>query len=354
MKLSFDLLTVYLATGLLQSQAKDTTPPLQFLRTPKPRHKRQARWQGNPPKKFQRRAVSSHANNNDTKHRNLNIAYQFIVNGKKTSGGKEWCMEATNGLDTGKSMQYRPCKIKEASYIQLWDWYGQSEGKIRHYFEADKCLVVEDGEGTVEEGDRIRIGSCDLPRAEFVYGHGINGGNGGRIKVKSNTNLCLSFEGNNPDDNDRIVVKDCEGDNSNAVNWVFRTGWYEIYGGDECMVVRAGNISSGNRAIWDKCSDVDSDERHWRIDEDGLFHIRKNEDYCLEAEEEVEGSPIRIQPCDNNNSRQVWDWGNFEAPINLVGTSLYIGIQGNTDNEGDPMVLESEEKEWSGDGVLRV
>ena len=291
--------------------------------------------------KFEMRPVTPAAVDSNYKNRRLNIAYQFVVNGEKTSGGKEWCMEAPSGLDIGKSMLLRPCKFQEADLEQLWDWDGR---KIRHWLDDDKCLVVEDGEGTVEDGDRVRIGSCSKKRAEFVYRHGINsggrGGDGGRIKVKSNTDLCLTFEGNNPDDDDRIMVKDCGLDNSDAVHWVFRTGWYEIGSGNECMVVRNGDISSGNRAIWDECDDVNAYARHWRIDEDGLFHVRKNEDYCLAAEKKEEGSAIRIQRCNKESSRQAWDWGNFEAPIRLRGTSLYVDPQGNNDDEGDPMVLE--------------
>ena len=107
---------------------------------------------------------------------------------------------------------------------------------------------------------------------------------------------------------------------------------------------------TGNRVIFDSCQGFNG---HWRIDGDGLLHSRSGDDFCMRAEGLEEGAAIRIARCDRRDDNQRWNWPDgFEAPINLlIRPNLYLSVQGQTASRGDPMVLEADGEEWSGDSV---
>lgn len=309
-----------------------------------------------------------------SRRRLLNSGDLFVVN-QDPSQGVDWCMDAVNGINPSSrleewdgigfpSLGFRPCAYNAGPSEQLF--YMDDDGRILSklgFYETEICLMVEDGLKAAESGDRIRIGSgediCSRFGARFLYGHDYN--EVGRIKAAGNPDLCLAFEGMNPDDDDRILLVDCAGDSSPHLQWMFRTGWYELYAGDNlCVAVRDQVMESGNRVVLDNCSKAGF-SRHWRIDGNGLFHNRLDDGYCMEAEQTRRngrnrmeaGAAIRIRPCDENEPNQQFEWPQgFEASINLKSNpDLRLVVQGATDEEGDPMVLQKKSLEWSGDSV---
>jgi len=73
----------------------------------------------------------------------------------------------------------------------------------------------------------------------------------------------------------------------------------------------------------------------------------------MTAESYEEDSPIRLAKCDPEDKFQLWEWPDgFEAPINLKSDpDLFLVVQGQTESRGDPIVIHSSGREWSGDAV---
>ena len=291
----------------------------------------------------------------DSRRRLLNGGRIFITS-HQTNDGVESCMDAVEGTvlaDNGQypSVGFRPCAYmagpSEQLFLPTWG------GELQSNFPGDFCLVVDVEDNTPQDGDRVRLGPCKTNNddgsaiSDFHFDENAMINGRGQITAAGNPNLCVTYEGNNPDDDDRMVLKTCK--DSDKFFFSFRTGWYEL-GGSGCVQVRNDKMEVRNRVVYDTCQGFGG---HWRIDGDGLFHSRRNDQYCMRAVETEEGSPIRIALCDSTDDNQRWEWPDgFEAPINLVShPGLYLVVQGQTADFGNNMVLGTAGQEWSGDSV---
>jgi len=322
--------------------------PQRYLRSPQKLAKIPKAWSRHP-------AMLSHGNSviDPQSHRGLLNGGAVFVVSKETRDGVEWCVDADEGTVRESDGQYpnvglRPCAFMAGPTEQLFlPYFSRIESRFPY---VEVCLLIDSNSknGNAQDGDRVCLGGCDRDDGtfDFDYEDMINGQ--GQIKVADNHNLCLTYEGNNPDDNDRMVVQACENENKFLLE--FRTGWYELGSGDYCVTIKDGKVKEGNRIVFDRCNGFSS---HWRIDGDGLFHSRKNDNYCMTAESYEEDSPIRLAKCDPEDKFQLWEWPDgFEAPINLKSDpDLFLVVQGQTESRGDPIVIHSSGREWSGDAV---
>jgi hypothetical protein len=310
------------------------------------------------PAAWERRPVDRSSNNNNHQNnkdqrRLLNGGSIFVVS-KQQRDGVEWCMDATEGTALNQdglypSMGLRPCAFQAGPTEQLFNPRPYDE--LRSRFPGDFCLLVPSDEDEVpKDGDRVRLGDCGAEEGgDFVFDAQAMINGRGQIQVAANTSLCVTYEGNNPDDNDRMLVSPCEDDDK--FYFEFRTGWYEL-GGGGCVSVQDGVMEVGTRIVYDDCKNGFSGQ--WRIDGDGLFHSRKNDDFCMTAESWEEDTPVRLARCDPSEEWQQWEWpGGFEAPINLKSApDMYLVVQGDQGNWGvGDVVIDSSGGEWSGDAV---
>lgn len=279
----------------------------------------------------------------------LNGGHAFIVS-SQAGEGVEWCVDAVEGTAVPEDGQYpsvgfRPCAYmagpSEQLFLPAWG------GALRSKFPGDFCLVIEDSDGNPEDGDRVRLGPC-ADESDFAFNENAMINGLGMITAAADENLCLTFEGENPEDYDNMLMTTCQPD-EDKFYFSFRTGWYEL-GGSGCVQVRNGDMETRNRVVYDTCQGFNG---HWRIDGDGLLHSRSDDDFCMRAEGVEEGAAVRIARCDRFDDNQRWYWPDgFEAPISLsIRPDLFLSVQGQTADYGDPMVLESDGEEWSGDSV---
>lgn len=303
--------------------------------------------------------ISASSGGGDESHRRLFNGGGVFIASLQMRDYVEWCMDAVegtaiitdyNGVEQYPAVGLRPCAYMAGPSEQLFR--SSLDGSLESRFPGDFCLMLGGfGNSIPKDGDRVRLGKCETnadysTKADFSYDENdmINHGRG-KITVASNSSLCVTYSGNNPDDDDRMIVKTCQ--DNDKFFFSFRTGWYEL-GGNGCVQVQDGKMQVGSRVVNDNCNGFAS---HWRIDRDGLFHSRKNDQYCMAAVSEEEGSAIRIALCDSNDDKQRWEWPQGEAPITLMkNPGFYLEVQGQG-NIGDPMVLGTVGEEWSGDSV---
>lgn len=152
-------------------------------------------------------------------------------------------MDAEEGtaMDVGEvgrhlSVGLRPCAHMAEPSEQMFR--PLQNGGFKSRFPDDFCLSVEGDDDSIPEyGDRIRLGNCGTdmdsgtkPVFNFDKDAMLDGR--GKITVAPNSSLCVTNEGNNPGDNDRMVDEACQ--DSDKFFFSFRTSWFQIGSGTLC------------------------------------------------------------------------------------------------------------------------
>jgi len=285
----------------------------------------------------------------------------FIVS-HSDDEGIQWCLDAVEGISSHDGLYpgvgIRPCAFNASPTEQLFYPSIRSEGviKISSAFDWDACLLFEEPVGSV---DRLSLGPCDSELSDFLLDNPISDELGvsdvGTIRVATNTDLCLTYQGNHIRDEDRMELDFCE--DSDKFKFGFQTGYYYIDAGPGCVAVRNHDASNRNRVVLDGCY-ASGFASHWRLDGDGLLHSRMDDGYCMQAVSRKENAPIRISPCDKDEDNQLFTWPQgFEGQICLKDNQdLCISPHGQTQVIGDNIVLRSHDESYgySGDAVARV
>ena len=287
----------------------------------------------------------------------------FRIKARRRNDGKSWCMDAVYGTspDTDglyPSVGFRHCDYTKSQYFDALydsDLSGRPKISLETALQPNICMLVEDGKQTSSEsGDRIRLGDCGDDRGnEFIWNGKIN--EYGELKVAQNDHLCVTFEGNNPDRDDRMVLRTCR--DSDMFEWKLEVDYYYDLpdrGADtgNCMRVRGNSAKQGDRIVWDHC-DYGEKPGLWRMDTNGLLHSRLDDEMCMEAEDDESGAAIRLEPCDSFDSKQRFEFDGEDEPIYLKSKPhLFLQPQGNNNDTGDPVVLGRDDRMvWSPDGI---
>lgn len=291
----------------------------------------------------------------------------FRIKARRKNDGKSWCMDAVYGTSPESnglypSVGFRHCDYSGNRKSQYFDALydpdrsGPPKVSIETAVQPNLCLLVEDGKQTSSEsGDRIRLGDCGDNRGnEFVFDGNIN--EYSKLRVAGNQDLCIVFEGNDPDRDDRMIIRTCR--DSDMFEWKFETNYYDMPnrfaggGDDDCVRVRGNSPTEGDRIVWDHC-EYREDAAVWRMDTNGLIHSKLSDEMCMEAADDEEGAAIRLEPCDSFDSKQRFEFDGEDDPIYLKSKPhLYLQAQGNSNDSGDPMVLGRDDRMvWSPDAI---
>jgi hypothetical protein len=116
-----------------------------------------------------------------------------------------------------------------------------------------------------------------------------------------------------------------------------------------CIEPRDGQTNNGQPLVLSDCVDC---LNGWRLETSGnakLFHTSDDREQCLQAghgapiETLVDGSKMRIYPCDTTNSLQRFVWGDgiCDGPLKLEGRDdlcvVFLGVVANVGS--DPIIL---------------
>eukprot|EP00978_Attheya_sp_CCMP212_P017568 scaffold47015_cov45-Attheya_sp.AAC.1 len=121
--------------------------------------------------------------------RNLqDTQYAFLLS--NIDANNDWCVTATNGVNTNARLGFRKCSFTSAPLNQLWSL--GSDGTMQSALNSSKCMVVNKGRN-IFNGVRVHVGDCTdtTELNQFVHN-----GTTDNLKV-SNTNFCITNRGKN-------------------------------------------------------------------------------------------------------------------------------------------------------------
>jgi len=120
------------------------------------------------------------------------------------------CIELEDGeAENDNKLKLGPCNSNQG-------WRYDANGLFHSSFDDSKCMQVARG-GTIRDGSKVRVFSCDKNEDGQVFD--FNDG-GGHISLKSRPNLCVVFRGVTANINkDPIIVKDCDAVKEERLEW---------------------------------------------------------------------------------------------------------------------------------------
>jgi hypothetical protein len=182
---------------------------------------------------------------------NDDYQYAFLVS--NVGYGKDnWCITADLGVHEGARLGFKYCDFHHPSARQLWrlDEYGQIHSKMN----PDRCMIVDHGTHVVQ-GTRLRMADCDH---DTTLGKFIHNGGTDFLRVKAESDFCVTNTGSNPNPTDFMVTQPCK----NEADYKFT---YKIYDPKYSSDDKHSSSSDDKHSKYssgDKHSKFPSDEKH--------------------------------------------------------------------------------------------
>jgi len=287
----------------------------------------------------------------------------FIMNRRSSSGDVEsWCLAAIpapDGTDiTDKEVVLELCNLEDKAYLpHLWKMDG---GRIQSALDSDCCLTVL-APNNFLVGARIRLLPCHFDQnnakidddnsnskrqvhQQFVY-------RSTRGQLRIQEEYCVTTnQGTAPNSGDRIFLLPCE-DQDRRFLWVFQAnpvpfGFFPIViiheeGGH--IIVKNHRVNEPGESL-QLGSLTGWEGNQWWMDEHGLFHSAINSTMCMQAGHSIpkDGTKMRIEECDKNNSLQKFEWDKWGGPIQpRDNLELCVTFRGQTPHvDKDPIILK--------------
>jgi len=280
--------------------------------------------------------------------RNLqDTQYAFLVSNIDLNN--DWCVTATNGVNTDDRLGFRKCSFTLAPPLnQLWSL--GSNGTMQSALNPSKCMVVNKGAMNIFNGVKVHIGDCTDTTALNQFVHN---GTTDNLKV-SNTTFCITNRGRNANKGDTILAQTCKTKSKFLMTYkVFGSAppvtnttaftYFKLQLSNSapfpgCLTIPNGDARKGKTLRLGTCN---SSNQTWRLDENGLLHSKFNDFLCIQAGKGSarKRTQLRLSTCDENSKRQMFQYASNNK-VSLKGKNLCVAFRGRRAQKNDPIILK--------------